>query len=175
MSAHAEPARDAPSGETERAAAWKPLEVSVEIVRRLRGEVLRPGQPPEQLVFDADDAPETLHAAVILGGTVVAVATVIRQECPTMSAPSAWRLRGMATSASMRGRGLGAALLSHCEEHARAHGGALLWCNARVGARAFYERAGMEVAGERFDIPPIGEHFLMTKALQASGAGAGTC
>ena len=139
--------------------------VDAATVLPLRGEVLRPGRGAEEARFRGDGASDTLHAAVFQGGALIAVASVIRERPPCSSAEDAWRVRGMATVPAMRERGIGAALLARCEAHAREHGGALLWCNARVGARALYERAGMSVVGERFEIPGIGEHYLMRKQL----------
>ena len=69
----------------------------------------------------------------------------------------------MATSPGLRSRGIGAALLGACETHARERRCTRLWCNARVGARAFYERGGWVVEGDVFDIPTIGLHHLMSK------------
>ena len=154
--------------------AWETLAVDAADVRPLRASVLRPGQPSEQLVFAGDDAPDTLHAAVRLAGAVVAVASIMPEPFPGTRTPGVWRIRGMATTTALRGLGIGAALFARCETHARAHAGTLVWCNARVGARHFYERAGMTVVGERFEIPPIGEHYLMRKALQEPAI-AGTC
>jgi ribosomal protein S18 acetylase RimI-like enzyme len=71
----------------------------------------------------------------------------------------------MATRPRARGRGAGRVLLDACIAHAREMRGALLWCNARVPARGFYERAGLEVLGEVFEIPRIGPHLLMWMAL----------
>ena len=71
----------------------------------------------------------------------------------------------MATSPELRSRGIGAALLAACEKHAREHSGTRLWCNARIAARAFYERGGWVVEGDVFDIPTIGLHYLMSKPL----------
>jgi GNAT superfamily N-acetyltransferase len=139
--------------------------VDAEAVRPLRGEVLRPGQAREQLTFPGDDAPETLHAAIAVEGRIVGVASVMREPYPHDPLAGDWRVRGMATSAEMRGRGLGAALLGRCEQHARDHAGARLWCNARVRARALYERAGLAVDGDVFEIPLIGPHYLMRKPL----------
>ena len=44
-----------------------------------------------------------------------------------------------------------------------------MWCNARVGARSFYERAGLAVHGEPFDVPPIGMHLLMSTEIGERG------
>ena len=54
-------------------------------VRPLRGSVLRPGQPPDELVYPGDDHPDSLHAAVrdaAAGGAIVGVATVAPEGHP---------------------------------------------------------------------------------------------
>jgi len=147
----------------------QPIAVDAELVRPLRAEVLRPGQSREQLAFPGDDAPETLHAAVAIDGRIVGVASVMREPYPHDPLPGDWRVRGMATSFEARGRGIGAALLARCEEHVRDQGGTRLWCNARVRARAFYERAGFAVEGEVFEVPTIGSHYLMCKPWRPEG------
>jgi GNAT superfamily N-acetyltransferase len=72
----------------------------------------------------------------------------------------------LATAPSLRRQGAGAAALAACEQHAREHGGTLLWCNARVEAIAFYEANGWTVLGEEFDIPTVGPHFVMEKPIR---------
>jgi GNAT superfamily N-acetyltransferase len=145
--------------------------MDVAAVRPLRGEVLRPGQSPAELVFPGDDASGTLHVAVVSGGRVLGVASVMRDVHPREPRPDDWRIRGMASRPEMRGRGIGAALLARCEAHAREHGGARLWCNARAAARGFYERAGFTAEGEVFDIPSIGAHYLMCKRVDHAPGG----
>jgi GNAT superfamily N-acetyltransferase len=140
--------------------------VDAQAVRPLRAEVLRPGQPHEQLIFPGDDEPDTLHVAVAVQGRIVGVASVMREPYPDDPLAGDWRIRGMATSAEMRGRGIGGALLARCEQHARDHAGARLWCNARVRAQTLYGRAGFAVDGEEFEIPMIGPHYLMRKPLR---------
>jgi GNAT superfamily N-acetyltransferase len=136
-------------------------------VRPLRAEILRPGQAPEELCYAGDEAADTLHVAVRGHDALVAIASVMRDPYPGgRGGPHDWRIRGMATRADARGAGLGAALLARCEEHAACHGGRLLWCNARIGARSFYERAGMRVDGAEFEIAGIGPHLLMCKRMQ---------
>jgi SAM-dependent methyltransferase/GNAT superfamily N-acetyltransferase len=144
---------------------WQATVVRAAQVRALRGEVLRAGQPADATVFAGDDEPDTLHLAVFDGGGIVGVASVLREAFPPRPSASAWRIRGMASTPQTRGRGIGTALLARCERHAREHAAALLWCTARVRARSLYERGGMTVLGEPFDIPPIGEHYLMFKEL----------
>jgi SAM-dependent methyltransferase/GNAT superfamily N-acetyltransferase len=147
---------------------WPIEKTDAEDVRALREEVLRPGQTPQQLAYPLDDAPETLHLAVKRRGSIVAVGSVMRDPHPTDPLPGDWRIRGMATRERMRGQGIGAAVLERIELHVLDREGSRLWCNARVGARALYERAGFIVEGETFEISEIGEHHLMSKQLQSS-------
>ncbi len=151
----------------------QPMAVSADVVRPLRQEILRPGHAGEELVFRGDDDPETLHAAVSVGDSVVGVATVMRDPHPHDPNPADWRIRGMATSPELRNRGIGRALLAACETHARDRGATRIWCNARLNARAFYERGGLIVEGGAFEIPSIGPHYLMSKSLDGRNAGAG--
>ena len=134
-------------------------------VRPLRAELLRPGQPPEQLRYEGDEAPDTLHLLALDGETEIGIASVMAGPHPRRPQPGDWRVRGMAIVASVRGRGIGAELLARCEAHARAQGGARVWCNARVPARGFYERAGWSAEGEVFELPDIGPHVIMSKQL----------
>jgi len=143
----------------------QPMAVSADVVRPLRQQVLRPGQTDETLVFSGDEDPETLHASISVEDTVVGVASVLRDSHPNDPRPGDWRIRGMATSPGQRNLGIGAALLAACEAHARDHGATRLWCNARVRARAFYERGGLIVEGDELEIPTIGPHYLMSKFL----------
>jgi GNAT superfamily N-acetyltransferase len=119
-------------------------------------------------VYPGDDHPDALHAAVRdpgPGGPVVGIATVAPEGHPSDPRPGDWRLRGMATAPEVRGRGLGALLLTACLEHARARGGDRVWCNARVTAEGFYLRGGFLPEGARFDIPDIGPHVVMSIGL----------
>lgn len=133
--------------------------VSVAETRPLRLAVLRPHETIESLA--RDEPAGAFAVGAFQRGALVAVGLVVPD-----GEPGAWRIRGMATAADMRGRGIGAAVLAYCEAHARAHGGRRLWCNARVAARGFYEQAGFAVEGDVFELPMIGPHYLMSKTLQ---------
>jgi GNAT superfamily N-acetyltransferase len=144
--------------------------------RSLRQRVLRPAQRAEELVYPHDDDADTLHVGAFTGDAMVGTATIHRERAPAFAftgrrgdgedfGSSAWRLRGMATLPEMRRRGCGAALVAACVAHARARGGAIIWCNARTPARAFYEALGFAAHGDEFDLPAIGPHYLMSKTL----------
>lgn len=128
----------------------------------LRQRILRPHETLEQLALPGDDDPESGHFAAIDGGVVVGTAS-IRREAPPWEpdAVPAWRLRGMATAEAQRSRGIGSAVLQAALEHVRDHGGGLVWCNARVPAVRFYERAGFVTRGQAWVDPMIGPHIAM--------------
>ncbi|MEM1056821.1 MAG: GNAT family N-acetyltransferase [Bacteroidota bacterium] len=144
-------------------------------VRPLRGAILRPGEPPDSLVYPGDDAQLAFHAGGFLGEEIHGIATVYPETPPlahlggipeaAYAEGAAFRLRGMATSEAARGTGMGRELLLACFAHIRRSGGSFLWCNARSGALGFYERMGLETVGEEFDLPPIGPHFVMWIAI----------
>jgi predicted GNAT family N-acyltransferase len=146
------------------------LEVALESVpasevRPLRALLLRPGQAPDQLVYEGDDLPGALHLVARADGTDVGIASVSPEPAPGRPGARGWRVRGMATVEQVRGTGVGAALLEECLRHAAARDGELAWCNARTPAAGFYARFGFEVKGEEFELPGIGPHLLMTRAL----------
>ena len=140
--------------------------VPPDCVRPLRMAVLRPHEPPDRPLHPGEGGPQAGHLAVIdAAGEVLAVGTVLPDPHPHDPRPGDWRVRGMATRPELRGTGLGALVLEGCERHARERGGRRLWCNARTGARSFYERAGLRPEGEVFELPHIGPHVLMAKPL----------
>lgn len=147
--------------------------VSAATVLPLRAAVLRPGQLPAAAGFDEDDDRATIHLAVLdAAGEVVGCGTVFPAPYPgSPPVPGAsWRLRGMATAPSVRGRGHGYRVLRGAVEAVQAEGGVLIWCHARVSADAFYDRAGLQVDGPEFVVPGRGSHRLRWITV---GAGSG--
>ena len=135
--------------------------------RTVRLPVLRAGLPPESAILDHDDDAGTRHFGAFDGERLVGVATFFAERCPLRPEPRAWRLRGMATLADTRGRGAGRALVAKGIGVARADDAALMWCNARLSARAFYERIGFAAVGDEFELPISGPHYVMIKDLRA--------
>ena len=129
-------------------------EVPIAETRPLRQAVLRPHQTLEEL---AGHEPPGSYAVAAFGAEgVVAVGFVVPG-----GGPGSWRIRGMATAPEARGRGAGAAILEALVRHALDHGATRIWCNARVRARALYERGGFRVASDEFELPEIGPHYVM--------------
>jgi GNAT superfamily N-acetyltransferase len=127
--------------------------------RPLRHEVLRPHQPPDTIVYDREDDPDTLHLGAFEGDALVATGTI------HPDGGGVFRIRGMAVRHGRRGAGIGTAILDGLLAHARSRGGSLVWCNARTPARGFYGRAGFAVVGEEWDEPEIGPHVRMELRL----------
>ena len=71
----------------------------------------------------------------------------------------------MATLEKFRRQGIASALLREAFEKIKKEGAEMVWCNAREIALDLYLNLGMEIASEEFDIPGIGPHYLMKKAL----------
>ncbi len=133
-------------------------EVALAQTRPLRRAVLRPRDTLAELAASEADGAFALGA--FERDALIAVGLIAPD-----GQPGGWRVRGMATAADARGRGAGAAILAGLMRHARAHGAVRVWCNARTPARAFYERAGLRVASDEFEIEGIGPHFVMALEL----------
>lgn len=137
-------------------------------VEELRARVLRRGWDLDRLRYDEDADPRTASFVATLVGRSepVGTATVFPEPCRwAPEAEGAWRLRAMATDDGLRGRGIGTAVLAAAVDHVAEVGGRLVWCDARVAARAFYERNGFVVEGGRFEVEGIGPHWPMTRHL----------
>jgi predicted GNAT family N-acyltransferase len=74
------------------------------------------------------------------------------------------RLGRMAVEDSVRGRGIGAAILAEAERQARAAGAERIRLHAQIAARSLYERGGFVVQGEEFMEEGI-PHLTMEKPL----------
>jgi ribosomal protein S18 acetylase RimI-like enzyme len=72
----------------------------------------------------------------------------------------------MATRSDAQGQGIGTLVLNAVFDHVAAEGGDLLWCNARVSAIAFYERAGFRTWGEQWVIAAHGPHVVMWRRIE---------
>jgi GNAT superfamily N-acetyltransferase len=140
---------------------------------QLRQAVLRPHQRIDEVGDKVDDEPgtATFGATDRARGALVAVGTVFREAAPFDPAqaggPAAtWRLRWMATRHDVQGQGIGSMVLNAALDHVAAESGGLLWCNARVGAIGFYERAGFSAWGDVWVIPGIGPHVVMWRRIE---------
>jgi predicted GNAT family N-acyltransferase len=144
-------------------------EVPAELTYPLRRAILRPDGG--EVTWAGDEDPATFHlAARAVDGRVVGVVRYSPAPCPWQPAARApWQLRGMATEPAVRGTGAGRALVADGLSRVAARGGDLVWCDARVTAAGFYERAGFTVMTQPYDKPGIGPHVGMLIELPPGG------
>lgn len=144
--------------------------VEVEAIRPLRHSVLRPGLPFETTIFEGDDEPTAYHVAAFKDDEIVGVGTMIKRpwtgkDSEIAADKDAYQVRGMAVSDRSRGTGAGKLVLDTLEAKSSELGVNVIWCNARASAAGFYQKAGWQIAGDMFEIPGVGPHFVMVKAL----------
>ncbi len=82
----------------------------------------------------------------------------------TETDPKTVRLRQMAVSANLQGKGIGRVLMSFAENIARDHRYKRLTMHARKSALGFYEKNGYKVCSEEFEEVTI-PHYVMEKEL----------
>lgn len=78
--------------------------------------------------------------------------------------PKTVRLRQMAVSSNLQGKGIGRVLMTFAENIARDHGYKRLTMHARKSAVGFYEKNGYKVCSDEFLEVTI-PHFVMEKEL----------
>lgn len=135
----------------------------------LRHTVLRQHQKLEDMVYDGDDLPTTMHIGAFDTYTSadepIGVVTLNPAPMPGDPSETDWRLRGMAVAHAWHGKGVGALIVNTSMDKVRDQAGQRIWCNARVSAMGFYTRLGFERHGEPFDIVDIGPHYVMSVAV----------
>lgn len=131
----------------------------------LRHRVLRPHQTIEDCDYPNDRNLESFHLGAFLGGHLIGIGSFYPERNDALKGWKQYRLRGMATHPEFHGQGVGRQLLEFAFDHLHAKKCDLLWCNARVNAKGFYERMGFAVHGEPFTLEGIGEHYVMVRRI----------
>jgi len=134
--------------------------VRLEDVIDLRHQVLRQGLPRDAAIFDGDEDPSARHYGAFDGERLIGCATL---HLSRWDEAPAWQLRGMAVADGLRSRGVGHQLLFFIDQDLTDSPVRMLWCNARVPARAFYQKLGWQVVSGTFEIPTAGPHVKMVK------------
>lgn len=135
-------------------------------IRDLRYKVLWPHlKGPDACQIPPDTADSTFHMGAFVNGKVVGAATFIQDINPRFEEKNQYRLRAMATDPEMRGYGVGADLVTKAIEELKRMNVKLLWCDARLIATGFYEKQDFKIKGQVYQVPKIGPHKLMYKAL----------
>ncbi len=131
----------------------------------LRHLVLRPHETLADCDYPNDRNPESFHLGVFLGEHLIGVGSFYAEKHEGLKGWKQYRLRGMAVHPDLQGQGAGSELIGFAMEHLRAQQADLLWCNARGGAKRFYEGLGFTVHGEPFDMAGIGAHYVMQRRV----------
>ncbi|MBX2995192.1 MAG: GNAT family N-acetyltransferase [Bdellovibrionaceae bacterium] len=143
--------------------------IRAEQTLELRAKVLKPFLQPHECVVPGDDDPNGFHlgASLELDGPLIGIASFMMERHPALflEHQNHARLRGMASDPTVRRRGVGRGLVLRGLQELGPRGADLLWFNARANAFAFYESLGFLYASEMFDLPQIGPHKVMYKAL----------
>jgi len=139
-------------------------QITTEETLAVRHPVLRSGRPREDCYFPGDDLESTVHFGVYDNDTLAGVATFLEKKFPDFEGAHL-QLRGMAVLDQYKGKGFGKLLLKKGEQLAIENGICLIWCNARINAKPFYENFGYKTFGNSFEIPIIGTHFVLYKEI----------
>ncbi|MCI9843267.1 GNAT family N-acetyltransferase [Flavobacterium pectinovorum] len=140
-------------------------EISAQETFIVRHPVLRKGKPIETCFFDGDDLETTHHFGLFENSDLTGIISLFLKTNTIFTENLQGQIRGMAILESHQKKGFGEALVKHCETYCVTNQFNLIWFNARTAAVGFYEKMGYEIKGNSFDIPEVGEHYLMYKKL----------
>ncbi|WP_316634277.1 GNAT family N-acetyltransferase [uncultured Flavobacterium sp.] len=131
----------------------------------VRQPVLRNGKPIESCIFEEDDLETTHHFGLFETKSLTGIISLFDKINPIFTEKNQAQIRGMAVLENHQKKGIGEALVKHCEKYCNANGVDLIWFNARTAAVGFYKKMNYETLGTAFDIKDVGEHYLMFKKL----------
>lgn len=114
-------------------------EAPIELVLKMRQEVMYPWLPIEELALEDDTAGK--HLGLYLGEELISVISVFVQN-------DEMRFRKFATRVDMQRRGYGTILLRHVMEMAEKLQCRKIWCLSRVNVTSFYRKYGMQTVGD---------------------------
>lgn len=129
----------------------------------IRLEVLRKNIPlPYEFNGDFDE--DTFHLGAFKNDKLIAVSSFMKASDKQFEGEQ-YQLRGMATLEQFQGLGAGKLMMETAFEILKALKTNCLWCNARIVAVPFYEKLGLNIIGEPYNLKHIGMHFVMFKML----------
>lgn len=138
--------------------------ISATETHSIRLEVLRKNIPlPHE--FNGDFDKGTIHLGAFKDGKLIAVSSYMNASNPNFKGTQ-YQLRGMATLNEYQGLGAGKLMLQEAFSILQGLKIDCLWCNARIIAVDFYEKFGLQTFGQKFELKPIGEHYVMFKYLK---------
>lgn len=145
----------------------KILRINHQDTYQIRTQVLVPDHDVKKAKFEGDDDEDiSFHLGAFIEGKLVSVASFFYERNPLFPDQHQYQLRGMATLPEFQNQGLSKELLTMAFPIIKQNFCSLLWCNARLSAVGFYEKIGFQKLNDNiFEIPEIGNHVLMFKAI----------
>lgn len=140
-------------------------EISAKETFIVRHPVLRKGKPIETCAFEGDDLKTTHHFGLFNDLDLIGIISLFLKTNTIFAENLQAQIRGMGILESHQKKGFGEALVKHCEKYCISNQFDLIWFNARTAAVGFYKKMGYEIKGNSFEIPEVGEHYLMYKKL----------
>ena len=131
----------------------------------LRQSILRPHQSLEEMVYEFDDHPKSLHMGAFIDQSLEGIISLYPQNRDLDLSNQEWRVRGMATSQNLRGQGAGKKLLNFAVTYAQRQGAVLVWCVARASAEGFYRKYNFTPTGSEFEVEGFGPHWIYVKTF----------
>ena len=131
----------------------------------VRHAVLRKGKPVDACAIPQDNLDSTFHFGLFYEDKLVAVSSFVIDESPYFKDTKQYRLRAMGVLEEYQGHQFGQKLLTHGVAFLKDKNIERLWFNARIIALNFYKKNGFETIGNIFNIPNVGDHYLMHKKL----------
>lgn len=129
----------------------------------IRLEVLRKNIPlPYEFNGDFDET--TFHLGAFKNDKLIAVSSFMKSSNEHLSGAQ-YQLRGMATLKEFQGFGAGKLMMQEVFSILIKLNINYLWCNARIIAVDFYKKQGLQTMGKKFEIPYVGEHYVMFKKI----------
>jgi len=131
----------------------------------VRHAVLRKGKPIEACPIPEDNLETTYHFGLFYNKKLVAVSSFVADKSPYFEESNQYRLRAMGVLEDYQGLKLGRQLLNFGVHFLKEKNVERLWFNARIIAVNFYKNNGFDTIGNIFDIPKVGDHFVMHKKI----------
>ena len=85
--------------------------------------------------MELDEDQEGIHFGAFTNDSLVGIISLFQKN-------TFFQFRKLAVLPEYQKKGIGNSLLNRVEEFAKAEGGTVIWCNARVSAIGFYMKAG---------------------------------
>tara|TARA_R110000796_G_scaffold41772_4_gene103425 strand:+ start:1863 stop:2321 length:459 start_codon:yes stop_codon:yes gene_type:complete len=142
-----------------------PRLISAKETYPVRHVVLRKGRPISSCAFEGDELASTFHIGGFVDEKLVAVASFFEADQTQYNFLNAIQLRGMAVLETYHGAGYGQQLLTYGEQLVHNKNKPILWMNARKSALGFYTKLHYQTIGTVFEIPLVGEHYVLFKNI----------